>query len=249
MDENVAIGWQEYHGLKLSAQRRSAAGLSLNANYTLSRCVGTDTPSTFNQINAGYVKPGDPEYDKGHCSQDHRHLATVTLGAESPDRNGVLGLLVSRWRASGIVSIRDGNRINIITGQDNAFTGIRNQRPNQLSDDVYGSPRTLNNYFNSAAFAAPAPGTYGTLPRNAVLGPNYWNVDLALSRTLSVVAGHALELRLEAFNLFNTFNWGDPADPAAAGGAIATLNSPQFGRILTQAGAPRIVQLGMKYAF
>ena len=87
------------------------------------------------------------------------------------------------------------------------------------------------------------------LPRNAVLGPNFWNVDLALSRTLPVVAAHTLELRLEAFNLFNTFNWGDPADPAAAGGAIATLNSPQFGRILTQAGSPRIIQLGMKYSF
>ena len=249
MDENVAIGWQEYHGLKLSAQRRSANGLSLNANYTLSRCIGTDTPNTFNQISSGYVKPGDPEYDKSYCSQDHRHLATVTLGAESPELSGPLGALASGWRASGIVNIRDGNRINIITGQDNAFTGVRNQRPNKVSDQLYASPQTLNNYFNIAAYAPPAAGTYGDLPRNAVQGPAYWNVDLAISRTLAVVAAHTVEFRLEAFNLFNTFNWGDPADPAAAGGATATLNSSQFGRILTQAGTPRIVQLGVKYAF
>jgi hypothetical protein len=58
-----------------------------------------------------------------------------------------------------------------------------------------------------------------------------------------------LELRLETFNLFNTFNWGDPGMDQAAGGTSANINSGQFGRITTQAGTPRIIQLGMKYTF
>ena len=250
LDLNDDIGWQEYRGLKLSLQRRAARGLSLNGNYTWSRCVGTDTPNTFSQISSGYTKPDDPEFDKGYCDQDHTHLASITLGAETPEFSGAaMRALASHWRGAGIVSMRSGNRINVISGLDRAFTGVRNQRPNQVSKDVYAHPRTLNGYFNRAAFAQPEPGAYGNLQRNALTGPSYWNMDLAISRTIGVVGTRIVELRLETFNLFNTFNWGDPSASENSGGQTANVNSGTFGRITTQAGTPRIVQLGIKYAF
>ena len=250
MDLNDDIGWQEYRGLKLSVQRRSAGGLSLNANYTWSRCMGTKTPNTFAQIASGYTNPDDPEFDKGYCDHDRTHLASFTLGAESPDLGGgVLGALASRWRASGIVTIQSGSRIDVITGRDNALNGQRNQRVNKVSDDWYANPRTLNQYFNPAAFAQPAPGTFGNLMRNALTGPSFWNVDLAISRQIGLLSTQNLELRLETFNLFNTFNWGIPGTELTAGGWQANLNAGTFGRVTTQAGAPRIIQLGVKYAF
>jgi hypothetical protein len=250
VDLNDDVGYQEYHGLKLSAQRRAAQGISVNANYTLSRCTGTDTPNTWNQISSGYTNPYDPTFDEGYCDQDRRHLATLTAGYETAEvGEGVIGALASRWRFTGILNARSGNRINVTTGIDNAFTGQRDQRPNRISSDVYPKERTLTNYFNRAAFAQPEPGTYGNEKRNALVGPHFWSVDLAVSRQVSVVAAQTLELRLETFNLFNTFNWGDPGTDQAAGGTIANINSGQFGRITTQAGTPRIIQLGMKYAF
>ena len=250
LDLNDDIGWQEYRGLKLSVQRRSTGGLSLNANYTWSRCMGTKTPNTFSQIASGYTNPNDPEFDKGYCDQDKRHLASVTLSAESPSLgSGALGMLVSRWRASGIVTMQSGTSIDIISGRDNALNGQRNQRVNKISNDVYAHPRTLTSYFNRAAFAQPDPGTYGNLMRQALRGPNYWNVDLAVSRQIGLASTHNLELRLEAFNLFNTFNWGMPGTELTAGGWQANLNAGTFGRITTQAGAPRIIQLGVKYLF
>jgi hypothetical protein len=250
MDLNDDIGWQAYRGLKVTVQRRSASGLSLNGNYTWSRCMGTKTPNTFAQIASGYTNPDDPEFDKGYCDHDRTHLATFTLGAESPDLGGgALGVLASRWRASGIVTIQSGSRIDIITGRDNALNGQRNQRVNKVSDDFYASPRTLNQYFNPAAFAQPAPGTFGNLMRNSLTGPNYWNVDLAISRQIGILATQTLELRLEAFNLFNTFNWGIPGTELTAGGWQANFNAGTFGRITTQAGLPRIIQLGFKYTF
>jgi carboxypeptidase family protein/TonB-dependent receptor-like protein len=250
LDLNDDIGWQEYRGLKLSVQRRSTGGLSLSGNYTLSRCMGTKTPNTFSQIASGYTNPNDPEFDKGYCDQDKRHLASVTLSAESPSLGGgALGMLASRWRASGIVTMQSGTSIDIISGRDNALNGQRNQRVNKVSDDVYAHPRTLTNYFNRAAFAQPDPGTYGNLMRQALRGPNYWNVDLAVSRQIGLASTRNLELRLEAFNLFNTFNWGMPGTELTAGGWQANLNAGTFGRITTQAGAPRIIQLGIKYAF
>ena len=76
------------------------------------------------------------------------------------------------------------------------------------------------------------------------MGPKFWQVDMAISRLVSF-GQRQIELRLETFNLFNTFNWGDP---------VTNLNSATFGRITTQAGypdnvVPRILQFGVKYAF
>jgi hypothetical protein len=53
-------------------------------------------------------------------------------------------------------------------------------------------------------------------------------------------ATRRLELRLESFNLLNHFNWGD---------SEVNFNAGTFGRITTQAGAPRILQFGVKYDF
>ena len=95
-------------------------------------------------------------------------------------------------------------------------------------------------WFNPAAFAQPAAGELGNLPRNAVVGPAYWNIDLALSRVIPFSATRRAEIRLEAFNLTNHFNWGNP---------LTNFNAGTFGRITTQTGAPRIIQLGFKVDF
>ena len=82
-------------------------------------------------------------------------------------------------------------------------------------------------------------GTLGNLTRNAVVGPTYWNIDLGISRLIAL-GTRRVELRLEAFNVLNHFNWGDP---------LVNFNSGQFGRITTQAGSPRVMQFGAKFDF
>lgn len=239
LDENTADGYQNYKGLKLSVQRRAAGGLSLNGNYTLSQCKGTPTALTFNQQSAGYLEPDDPSFDAGYCDQDRTHLSTLTVGYETPDfGDGVLSTLGSHWRLSGILNARSGSRLNILSGIDNNFSGLANQRPDKVSDDLYGE-KTLTAYFNRAAFAQPTPGTLGNLERNAAVGPNYWAIDLALSRVISI-SSQRMELRLESFNLTNQFNWGNP---------LTNFNAGTFGSITTQTGAPRIIQFGIKYDF
>jgi hypothetical protein len=244
LDENTDIGYQNYKGVKFAAVRRAANGLTVNGNYTLGVCKGTPTATTFNQASGGYLKPNDPSFDEGYCDQDRRHIATTTLGYETPEvGTGALRTIVSHWRASGIVTARSGERLNITTGRDIALTGIgvtgnNQQRPNQVSDDYY--KKTLTNWFNAAAFAQPDPGTLGNLKRNAVVGPAFWNIDLAFSRLIPLGASRRMELRLESFNLLNHFNWGNP---------ITNFNAGTFGRITTQAGAPRIMQFGIKYDF
>jgi hypothetical protein len=140
---------------------------------------------------------------------------------------------------SGIVNVRSGSWMSVLSGRDTAFNGMANQRVDQVSDDVYGA-KTLASYLNRAAFATPGNGAFGTHVRNSIRGPNFWKVDLALSRLASLGSTRNVELRVEVFNLLNNFNWGNPGVNFAAG---------TFGRITTQAGAPRIVQFGVKYGF
>jgi hypothetical protein len=240
MDLHDDVGWQSYHGLRLTIARRTASGLSVSGNYTVSTCKGTATPGSFPQISAGYTNPDDPSMDEGHCDQDRNHLANATMGYMTPQlANAALSALASNWRVSGIVTIRSGAWLNITTGQDRAMNGVGNQRPNQVSDDVYGA-RSLGAYLNRDAFAQPALGTFGNVTYRSVEGPGYWDINMALSRVLGLGSTRTLELRIEAFNLLNNFNWGTPA---------TNLNLATFGRITTMAGAPRIMQFGIKYGF
>jgi hypothetical protein len=110
---------------------------------------------------------------------------------------------------------------------------------NQVLDNPYGD-RTPNNWLNPDAFEQPAPGTLGNFRRNSARGPGFWAVDAAVSRLVSLGGSRRLELRVEAFNLFNTFNWDVPE---------VNFNSPAFGRITSLAGPPRIMQFGVRYSF
>jgi hypothetical protein len=242
MDMHTDIGTQSYRGLKLSFQRRAASGVSLNANYTVSRCFGDATTpgGGFPQIANGYTNPDDPAFDRGHCLQDRTHIGSFTAGAQTPRfESAALRALASGWRVSGILTALSGSWLNIITGRDNALTGIQMQRVDQVSDDVYGQ-KTVTSYLNPAAFAQPAPGALGSYVRNSIKGPGFWTVDMALSRNVSVGGTRSMEFRVETFNLFNTFNLGNP---------VANFNSGSFGRITSMTGAPRIMQFGIKYGF
>ena len=89
-------------------------------------------------------------------------------------------------------------------------------------------------------FKGPATGTLGNMGRNNILGPGFWNFDLALSRIFQLRERQRLEIRAEAFNVTNSFR---PANP------ITSLNSQNFGLINNSQGEPRIMQWALKYVF
>jgi hypothetical protein len=233
-------GSQTYTGVLFSFQRRAAQGVSLSGNYTWSTCTGTPTQagSTPNAA-TGYSHPTDIEYDRGACDSDRRHITNLTMSYETPRvGDGVLSAIASGWRLAGIFRATSGSWLNITVTGDPARTGQTVQRPNRLLDNPYGD-KSWNNYLNPAAFGQPAVGTYGNLPRNAVEGPGRWSIDASLVRAFALASAHRVELRVEAFNLLNTTQLGNP---------VTNLNSPTFGRILS-AGDPRIMQFALKYMF
>ena len=236
-----AIGTQTYNAVKLSFTRRGATGLSLGGNYTLSRCeTDTAVSGSFLQVNQTWQKPGDPSFDRGNCPYNQTHIANFTAGYLTPQfANAALRTVASNWRVSGILNTNSGNWLTVTTTQDVALNGIPSQRVNQVRDNPYGA-KTLLSYLDPAAFATPTTGTFGNHPARSIEGPGFWKVDVSVARVVSLASQRTLELRVEAFNLTDNFNWGDPN---------TTLNTGTFGRITTQTGDSRIMQFAVKYGF
>ena len=236
---------QAYHGMLLSIERRAARGVTVNANYTWSHCIG-DYANQYSPMsdhpNNTYTDPLNRKADRGNCDSDRRHIFNLTAVAETPKfANRTLARIGTGWRLSGIYRKSAGNPLNITAGTDRALTGITTQRANQLTADPFGdkSAGPLSNYLNSSAFALPAVATVGNIGRNSIQGPGTWAFDAAVSRSFSFRENQRLEFRAEAYNVTNSFRPGNPS---------ASVNSNTFGVIRTSFD-PRILQFALKYVF
>jgi hypothetical protein len=239
IDANEDGGTSNYHGLLLSAQRRSARGLTLGSNYTWSHCIGDNTSLGANaNINNAYVDPNNREFDRGNCDSDRRHNLNLTGVVETPSfESPALRALGTGWRVAAIYRITSGSYMTILSGQDRALTAAGGQRAQQILEDPFLDRDSLN-YLNPQAFAQPALGALGNMGRNNVEGPGNWQIDLALSRIFPVQTTR-LEFRVEAFNLTNRLIRNNPN---------ANISQNTFGQI-TSAGDPRIMQFALKYVF
>jgi len=125
-------------------------------------------------------------------------------------------------------------------------------------------------FLNPAAFATPAPGTFGNLERNSIHGPWFRQVDLVVSKRIPMGGGRNLELRSEFFNIFNITNFSNPvgtlpnalpnaslteAGKVQPGQPYTSTAAGTFGRYTSTVGrtvglgTPRQVQFALRYSF
>jgi hypothetical protein len=254
----AAEGNANYNALLVTVQR-NARDVTLNANYTWSHCISDHPQPTQTAFgtngNIGWTN-NDRHADHGNCSQsslDRRHIFNLSAVAATPGfANPVSRALASNWRFSPIVKIFSGEAMTIVTSLDRSLTGdflqfpgtgiggtiLNAQRVNQVLANPYGD-RTPGNFFNSAAFAQPAFGTFGNSGMGNVKGPGLWQFDLSLTKTFQVREMQKVEFRAEAFNVLNKFIMMNP---------VFDLNSNLFGKV-TAARDPRIMQFALKYFF
>jgi hypothetical protein len=255
VDQFTSGGTASYNALLLSAQKRMSHGVSLNANYTWSHCIGDiNAGSLVGGTGAGYLDPKNRHFDRSNCqtgtldansanSLDRRHIANFGAVLNSPrfaDRT--LKAIASNWRLSTSYRVLSGSFMTVTTGVDRQLSGAGGGT--QRADRVLSSPLCDNPspscWFNLNAFAQPAMGTLGNAGRASNLGPGFWEIDAGLSRIFPLREGMTVEARAEAFNLTNSYRAGIP---------VTALNNTQnFGKILT-AQDPRIMQLALKFVF
>ena len=232
-------GTADYKGMLLSVQRRMKSNFSVLANWTLSKC-DTDYRQAEYSSTTSPVDPAHPEFDRGPCNSDRRNVVNLSGVVRTPRfiRGRILGKIASDWQVAPLVRWMSGDRSTPGTGVDSALTGQPNQRGLQLLPNPYGD-KSISNYLNPAAFAAPLPGFYSQVHPNSIVNPASFTNDMALSRSIPVAEGRTLQVRWEVFNVINHVNFSAPT---------SSLNSSNFGKI-TSAGDPRIMQFAIKFDF
>ncbi|MEQ1947011.1 MAG: carboxypeptidase-like regulatory domain-containing protein [Bryobacteraceae bacterium] len=264
-------GTQGYNGVLLNANWRNKSGLSLQANYTLSHCIGLQTITLLNPganyIHGGYgqnIGAADRNLDVGDCLQDRRHIGNITVVYQTPKyENHMTRMLASGWTLGSALVMRTGAPLTVVTGvlQDPA-TGFGGnspgtQRPNQLLEDTSSSTRGQScgapgafckSWLNRNAFAAPALGTFGNMGYNAVRGPGFWQWDQSVSRQFAVHEGQRMEIRAEAFNLTNSLRPGNPGVNWGAPNTFGLITADATPPAATTAPA-RVLQFALKYVF
>jgi hypothetical protein len=235
-------GTQSYNGLVLLAQHRFSKGLTINANYTWSHCIGDYSQEfTTPNVGSGYQDPNNRRYDRGNCVFDRRGNLNISGSYQVPKfSNRVTRIIVSDWRISPIFRYLTGQPLTVTTGVDRALNdNIATQRPNLIAPNAVHNSGFLN-FLNASAFQQPAFGTLGNLGTYNVFGPGTLQIDTALARVFPIREHQNLELRAEAFNLPNFFLRGNPGTNLS--------NAALFGQITT-AQNPRIMQFALKYVF
>ena len=235
------VGTSIYNGLLMSVQRRRANGMSIQANYAISRCISDRWNSEPGVAGVPVMIPGNIEADRAKCPNSPEHNVNASVVYQIPAAgSGAVAAVTRDWQVSGILSARSGSYFTVTSGQDLARTGLAtNQRANQVLDDPFMPDQSFSQWLNPAAFALPAVGTYGTMPLDAILGPGRWNVDTGLSRSFRF-GSQQMQFRWEVFNVFNNMT---PSNPVSA------MNNSDFGKVtsLATGTAPRIMQLAVKY--
>ncbi len=227
-----------FNGMVLSLQHRFTNNYTVLSNYTWSHCLSS---SNFAGDIAAptYQNPYNRNADYGNCSFDVRQNFNLSLVASVPRfSNGWARTVLTGWQVAPIVTARTGFPYNPVTGTDASLTGVGLDRPNVLSDP-YVKNLSTRLWANARSYAANVPGTYGNAGSYSLIGPNYFTIDVALSRIFTVREIHHLEVRSEFFNVLNHTNFTNPS---------GTLSSQNFG-VLLAANDPRILQFALKYSF
>lgn len=244
-----SIGRSEYNSLQMSLIQNAWHGLSGRWNYTLSHAMdnGSEARNTLPMNSL------DIDADWGDAAFDIRHVMTAgftySLPAFGTSRLG------DGWQANVIATFQSGTPFNITTGTDRSGTGARADRPDLVGDPYSGivpstSPLSVR-YFNPAAFAVPAAGTFGNLARNALHGPGFRTVDVSVFKTTKLSKGVSLQVRCEIFNVFNAINWANPGASLSSSTSFGLLTNTRNANSAPGIGAgePRNVQLAAKILF
>jgi hypothetical protein len=276
-----------YNSLQTSYRINDWHGLTSTFNYTWSHSID-DASDTWEYIpngstpNETYIKHAN----RGNSNFDVRNRLTWNFIYQLPDDKGTRYKLIRNgWGLNGIVTAQSGQPFTLNFNFEDDFDG---------SGSFYGVPDRVpgvpihynqsdpNNYINLNAFAVPCtpvaggfngtaascqPGTrhYGTLGRNALVGPHFRQFDFSIFKDTTITERLKMQLRFEAYNLFNHPNFANPylpffiADPLINGASrngqfvgsypLGSTGDVGIGYPFLGSGGPRNLQLAAKFSF
>ncbi|HEX4348092.1 MAG TPA: TonB-dependent receptor [Vicinamibacterales bacterium] len=241
------VGKSRYDALELNLHYTGSRG-SFLAGYTLSKSM--DTSSNLGE----QINPFDANETWAPSSFDMRHDLVVSYNYELPIDSLFrhANAATKGWSVSGVTRFSSGFPVTLYNDTDTSLLGtFGNGVNNHLLDTPEyqaGCNLSVNHdpangaAFNTSCFSLPQLGQLGNAPRRFFYGPGIENTDLSLLKDFAVGAGRSLQLRLEAFNVFNHPQFYGP------GAVDGNVVSSSFGQVV-QAAPPRLMQLAAKLTF
>ena len=231
-------GSSTYHSLQANFDKRFSEGFKFQVAYTFSRGIGDVFDSGGRSVNALPQDSYDMRSERGLLGFDRTHNLSINYIYELPffkNRRDAVGRILGGWEISGITTVSSGPTASpgISTGRNGLAT-----RPD-LAGGAIGGSKTVEQWFNTAAFAEPAPGFFGNAGRNIIREPGTHKWDMSFFKNNRITESVNLQFRAEFFNIFNHANFN---------GINTTFGSGAFGRV-TSARDPRIIQFGLKLGF
>ena len=271
--ESTSLGWSDYRGLWLTANRRLSHGFQLQGSYTLSK--STDTNSYDGTLTA--QNNLDLADSVAASDFDVRHRVSFNATWELPFHGN---RLKDGWQVVVVEQAQTGNPFNIVTNIA-TITGTATVRPDLIgalpsidphpNSDANGFPISYQWFDGQTTvcdprIAAPAAGScnassvfalpynaagvahFGNLGRNVMYGPGFGNTDFSIIKNLKLKGSARAQFRVEIFNLFNQANLGQPGRTSAVGstsfGLISNTRFPTG-----DSGSSRQVQFAAKFLF
>lgn len=223
------------------------------ASYTWSHSIDTGSSDTVPILIDG-------PSNKGSSGFDVRQVLTAAIGYRTPSS---FGHILGGWSLSSNALARGGFPFDVSTVDRSIGLGFDNADRASL---VPGQPIWLNapglpggKTLNPAAFQIPANGVQGSLGRNSLVGPGFFQIDASLRRQMRLYRGTSVEASVSAFNLLNHPSFADPVNylGSALFGQSTSMTSLMLGSgspttglaPLFQAGGPRTIELSLRFSF
>jgi hypothetical protein len=239
-----------YHALQAKFDRKFANGFATTTAYTYGKGMGFQTGD-----DGGLFFYIDQRRNYARNDFDRTHTFVQSIVYELPFgrgkhllSSGVAAAVLGGWRVSTFMTVMSGLPMAFSANATSLKAPGNTQTPDLVAPvKILHGVGTSSPWFSAASFAAPTdPGAFGNVGRNYLSGPNFFDLDAALSKSVRFTERYSLDLRLEAFGATNTPQFFFTTNGGTASGT--TLGSSSFGDV-TNATGGRVLQLGLKFNF
>ena len=235
MTERTSGSNSIYNALWVTATQKTSHNVQFNASYTYSHAIDevsrNDGGINFQNSNNIFLSRASSDFDVRH-----RFIGNAIYDLPFKSNR-----LVSGWEIAPIVTLQSGSPFSIVLNNSAAINGVANT----VTPTVSGPLQITSNPFgqwiaNPSAFVTPQPANvFGNLGRNAVPGPAFLNLDFSLAKNTKITERINLQIRCDAFDLFNHPNYGQPGPesggylnavltPSTIPGPVGSKGSNQF---------------------
>lgn len=240
-------GNANYHALEVSVQKHWSNGLAFTLAYTRSKAIAPGSAGFFAADGQSIENPYDTKRDRGVPGYDIPNNLVLSWVYQLPFGHGktlrsgnrTVDYLIGGWQWNGVSNIRSGQPFNLTVAGDIANTGNSGyERPNVVGDWHVSNP-TAQRWFNTSAFAAPAAFTFGNTGWDVLRTDGVIRFDMSVFRNIPITERFVGQLRVEAYNVFNSVTYNAPT---------AELTNANFGKVLS-AMASRSMIIGARINF